>query len=301
MNDESITSLIDYLLKRQFGSLAPPPPPTLGNPASFRSAAVADASYKRIQVARAEYQAMPAEEIRTKAEAARREDAEAREAKLKKEAAELFFNLPNATADLAYFAKMATWSLDEAVALSLGKVPSVVNRNSMEGERYMPAAWHHSPFPREYARRSELVRRAGSAYELNDPTTPADFLAWAKHLDLSLPPELESEVEKRTPMVDLRRELEVAQTRIADLERELVGMREANSSRWPWGTYETRWLRQLDKAVKRFWLGYVPTDPSTANTNATVSAWLQGQGVPQRVAEVMAQIIRADGLRPGPR
>jgi len=71
--------------------------------------------------------------------------------------------------------------------------------------------------------------------------------------------------------------------------------------RWPWGDYETKLLSKLAEAVGRYWLAYNPADPSTANTNETVSAWLCEQGVAKRVAEVMAQIIRADGLRTGPR
>jgi hypothetical protein len=71
--------------------------------------------------------------------------------------------------------------------------------------------------------------------------------------------------------------------------------------RWPWGDHETRYLRELAAAADRFWTRYSPDDPSTAVTSKVVEKWLQSRGIPQRVAEVMAQILRADGLKPGPR
>ena len=74
-----------------------------------------------------------------------------------------------------------------------------------------------------------------------------------------------------------------------------------SATRWPWGDHETKLLRHLASAGERYWKNYDPNDPSTANSNETVSAWLKGQGVAKRVAEVMAQILRAEGLRTGPR
>ncbi|TAN11540.1 MAG: hypothetical protein EPN34_07005 [Burkholderiaceae bacterium] len=72
-------------------------------------------------------------------------------------------------------------------------------------------------------------------------------------------------------------------------------------SPWPWGDYETGLLRHLAAAAERFWMAYDPEDPATAKTNEIVAEWLESRGVAKRVAEVMAQILRADGLRTGPR
>lgn len=71
--------------------------------------------------------------------------------------------------------------------------------------------------------------------------------------------------------------------------------------RWPWGVYETKYLGHLDAAVRKFWLNYDPSDTTTAPTNAQVKNWLLGQGVTERVADVIATMIRVDGLPPGPR
>ena len=70
---------------------------------------------------------------------------------------------------------------------------------------------------------------------------------------------------------------------------------------WPWGNHETELLRQLANAARLFWINYDPTDPSTAPTNEQVKNWLVNKGVAPRTAEIMATILRADGLRPGPR
>jgi hypothetical protein len=70
---------------------------------------------------------------------------------------------------------------------------------------------------------------------------------------------------------------------------------------WPWGRHETDLLRKLAYAADRFWKNYDPNDPTTAPTNEQVSDWLKSQGVAVRTAEIMASILRADGLPTGPR
>lgn len=70
---------------------------------------------------------------------------------------------------------------------------------------------------------------------------------------------------------------------------------------WPWGRHETNLLRKLAEAAHKFWSNYDPSDDSTAPTNQQVSDWLKTQGVADRTAEVMATILRVDGLPTGPR
>lgn len=71
--------------------------------------------------------------------------------------------------------------------------------------------------------------------------------------------------------------------------------------KWPWGDHETKLLRLLAAAAEKHWKLYDPTDASTAPKNKTVVTWLMAQGVAGRSAEVMATILRADGLPTGPR
>lgn len=73
------------------------------------------------------------------------------------------------------------------------------------------------------------------------------------------------------------------------------------TAKWPWGDYETDLLKKLAVAAEEWWSDYDPKNSKQAPTNDAVSDWLKGQGVSDRVAEVMAQILRADGLPTGPR
>lgn len=75
----------------------------------------------------------------------------------------------------------------------------------------------------------------------------------------------------------------------------------ANTATWPWGDYETELLVRLREAAHEFWSTYDPDQPSTAPKNEEVTDWLVSKGVSKRVAEVMAQILRADRLPTGPR
>lgn len=238
-------------------------------------------------------------EAQAKANEAARVAADARERSM-------FYNLPTANADFDHWGKMAYWSLDEGIALCFGKDPRAVNWGMVNP--YVNV----SPFAKQFADAREIASRAALVNEIAQSNIPGPFIAWAKRVGLPLPAELETKVAERGPIVDWRTVFEQehtahaatvqeANTRIAKLEREAAEAKDAAAHRWPWGSYETNLLQKLDEAVKRFWVGYDPADPSTANTNDTVKDWLKQQGVSDRVAEVMAQIIRADGLRTGPR
>lgn len=112
--------------------------------------------------------------------------------KAEEEERELFFNREESRADLKFWSKMAIWTLDEAVALSLGKDPAKVNSSSMSksGERYVPVVWLQSEFPKEYARRTALVQRAKVAGMLRDEIEPEKFVRWAADVFDNLPDEL---------------------------------------------------------------------------------------------------------------
>lgn len=75
----------------------------------------------------------------------------------------------------------------------------------------------------------------------------------------------------------------------------------AGAVNWPWGSHQTKLLEKLAAAAQKFWSNYDPAEKDTAPTNEVIINWLIAEGVSKRVAEVMAQILRADGLPPGPR
>ena len=88
--------------------------------------------------------------------------------------------------------------------------------------------------------------------------------------------------------------------RPAQPEKAEVTEQVPSPSKWPWGSYETKLLTELAEAARHFWTEYKSGFPATAPTNDEVRDWLMRRGVPQRKAEVMAQILRADDMPPGP-
>ena len=85
-------------------------------------------------------------------------------------------------------------------------------------------------------------------------------------------------------------------------DRGQVGDQPNPKSRWPWGAHHTANLEHLEAAARRFWVGYDPSDATTANTNTTVIEWLQTERkVSGKMAEAIATMLRPDGLPTGPR
>ncbi len=76
---------------------------------------------------------------------------------------------------------------------------------------------------------------------------------------------------------------------------------------WPWGSHETDLLRKLCGAAMHWRTTregglFDPEDSDTAPTNQQIEAWLERNGVGSaNVRQVMATILRADGLPAGRR
>jgi hypothetical protein len=101
-----------------------------------------------------------------------------------------FFNLPHTAADFAYWSKMEHWSLDEAVALAMGKAPEFVSWEKIKAFNGI------SPFVGQYARLRDLAQRATTWQKLFDPVLPAIFIKWAEDNEIALPVELRENVTK---------------------------------------------------------------------------------------------------------
>jgi hypothetical protein len=94
------------------------------------------------------------------------------------------FNQPAADADFGHWAKMSYWTLDECVALSLGRNPKMVSWPAIQSLTRI------SPFASEYASRREIVTRAETMGQLWQSTIPSVFLAWAERMRFQVPVEL---------------------------------------------------------------------------------------------------------------
>lgn len=78
----------------------------------------------------------------------------------------------------------------------------------------------------------------------------------------------------------------------ADLDRDV----------WPWGSHSTNLLEALSSTANRWWKNYDPDDPTTAPTNEVVTQWIVTQKIASdNIARAIATILRADGLKTGPR
>ncbi len=107
-----------------------------------------------------------------------------------------FYNHPSATAsikDYECYAKFATWTLDEAIALIFGKNPKIVSWDSINKTKSVPG---NSPFVEQYRDLREMAQRAAEVKQLYDPVLPSFFLAWARRKEINLPQELLDNVEK---------------------------------------------------------------------------------------------------------
>jgi hypothetical protein len=100
-----------------------------------------------------------------------------------------FFNQPHAMADFDHWSKAEHWSLDEAVALAMGKAPEVVSWAKIQ-------SFSTSPFVQRYGRLRDLAQRAIPWKKLFDPVLPTIFLKWAEDNEIPVPTELSEKVYK---------------------------------------------------------------------------------------------------------
>lgn len=95
-----------------------------------------------------------------------------------------FYNVPSAMADFAHWSQMDYWSVEEAVALLLGREPSVVNSASLKKHQT-------SRFALRYTKLLQIAQRS-EAFGNADRIRPADAVDWAlMNQAVEPPPELE--------------------------------------------------------------------------------------------------------------
>lgn len=110
------------------------------------------------------------------------------------------------------------------------------------------------------------------------------------------------EINRREQQKTIER-LNWSMERIAAIESERTTAPRNQDTKWPWGPHHTDALGHLEAAANRFWGSlYDPSDPTTAPTNEMVAEWLRNErNVSKEKAYAIASILRADGLKTGPR
>ncbi|QGY01548.1 hypothetical protein MMSR116_06255 [Methylobacterium mesophilicum SR1.6/6] len=88
--------------------------------------------------------------------------------------------------DREYWSRAAGWTVEEAIALSFGCEPRVVNWPALKGTGH--------PFEKRYAEWRSLAIRARHMGQLKEFNEPEVFIQWAKRQGMSFDPELEKAV-----------------------------------------------------------------------------------------------------------
>lgn len=110
----------------------------------------------------------------------------------------LFFNRRKADARIEKWRKLAAWTIDEAVALSFGKEPAVVNLKSLSVPPRSLSPLTSSPFVRRYRERTDRVSRAHAAGLLGNPINPTKYVKWLKSEMIEAPAAIVGMFEKHT-------------------------------------------------------------------------------------------------------
>jgi len=169
---------VEFLVNRRFGFARHFPAMLLniqeGTALGDQSLIVDAESYRK------ELQALSPSDLVRLVQSEKRKVAEEAVAEAAKQEAQRFFNLPSANAPFDHYCKLAYWTLDECVALSLGKNPAIVKWESVKGCVAV------SPFAAKYARLRDITQRAKWAQQLFDPVYPTIYLSWAKKSDLQI-------------------------------------------------------------------------------------------------------------------
>lgn len=101
-----------------------------------------------------------------------------------------FWEEPQTKAEFEYWTKMPTWSLEEIVALSLGKSPYFVS-----SEKFVHGT-RGTDFSTAYFSRLEIVQRHHADGELSERTRPTRVIEWALEYDFPMPEELVERVQQ---------------------------------------------------------------------------------------------------------
>jgi hypothetical protein len=112
-----------------------------------------------------------------------------------------FFDQPSADANFQEWYRMPDWSIEEAVALSLGKDPKIVNPDSLDNYsnyNHNFNSYHKgSTLYKDYKLRMETLIRFINAKKVSTHPTPLEFVTWAQENDFYIPEELKNLIHKR--------------------------------------------------------------------------------------------------------
>lgn len=96
--------------------------------------------------------------------------------------------------------KMECWSIEEGVALLLGKNPKIVTNSEVMDSRLISDA--DIEFKRQYDAIMESAFRSVNIERLKEFNTPQNFIQWAKDRNITIPGDLEANIQPNSTSCD---------------------------------------------------------------------------------------------------
>ncbi|MDR7039169.1 hypothetical protein J2X36_003942 [Methylobacterium sp. BE186] len=128
-----------------------------------------------------------------------------------------FFNEPEATADFAKWASLATWTVAEAAALSFGKCPNIVNLESLS------AIGSRSLFVGAFKQRLQQLSRALEAGDIKSPNRPQQFFNWFVANEIEIPQRMNDVIQQNSKrLINYRSLYEQSCARASELEQRVL-------------------------------------------------------------------------------
>jgi hypothetical protein len=184
---------VEHLLRVKFPfSWAPPPlTPLRGPNAGLGQHEMHQRLMAKVETERAELMALPDDEIERRFITAGTEEQAKAAMRAAIEEKGRFFSKREAEADFAYWSKVEYWTIDESIALLLGKSPEVVTWKSIQ------AYVNVSAFAKQYERLRNLALRAQAMNRGQSAVYPNVVLAWADEVEIPVPNALRESLERQ--------------------------------------------------------------------------------------------------------
>lgn len=228
------------------------------------------------------------EELVAMAKKLEAEKAQAKQLQAMNKEQSFFFHQPDAQADFEHWSKAAYWSIDEAVALLLGKDPEIVTWAKIEPLK------DESTFARDFARVRDLAMRSKEVNELTERNHPGRFLEWARQRNLKISGELIAAVEAAGVQIidwqerylrlkvehdeqskltrELAKDLDDVVTRNTELQDRIAQLDSARSS-WEFDEDDPKYPEELDIAMQ-VWRAATNQKDFDSSTKQWVVKWL---------------------------
>jgi hypothetical protein len=103
----------------------------------------------------------------------------------------MFHSPRHFVSDFGHWSKADNWTIDEGIALCLGRDPTYVSWERVQREV------ETSKFAFKYSRLRDLAMRSVQQGNLPDPVVPGMFVAWAERMDALIAPELKAALAAR--------------------------------------------------------------------------------------------------------